>query len=136
MKGPRQNKALSIALCVCGGVASAMSFVIGPEGYVGKSAYPAAGADYLWTALALCFAWLFFRVYRRGGLRPRLIIRKQDVAQHAGPKLRVVFLAQALLAATRRFALGIVDGGKAEHIGGAVNAAIPRVYPADGIAIR
>lgn len=72
MKGPRQNKALSIALCVCGGVASAMSFVIGPEGYVGKSAYPAAGADYLWTALALCFAWLFFRVYRRGGLRPRL----------------------------------------------------------------
>lgn len=63
--------AAATAVCIAAGIVSAMCFVIAPEGYVGMSASPAAGSDYLWTALALLFAWLFLRVYRRGGLRLR-----------------------------------------------------------------
>lgn len=52
-------------LCVAAGVACAMCFVTGGEGYIGMSAQPAASTSYLWSALAICFAWLFFHVYAR-----------------------------------------------------------------------
>lgn len=56
-------------LCAAAGVVSAMSFVIDGEGYTGMSALPAASTSYLWCALALCFFWLFHRVYRRRAIR-------------------------------------------------------------------
>lgn len=59
-------------LCAAAGSLSAMSFVIGAEGYVGMSDPPASPASYLWCALALCFALLYWRVYvvrrRRPGI--------------------------------------------------------------------
>ena len=61
---------LSGAFCLLAGIASAMSFTVSPEGYVGMSALPAASTSYLWTALAVCFALFFRYVYIRKALRP------------------------------------------------------------------
>lgn len=57
-------------LCFLAGVLAAMSFVVSSEGYVGMSDAPASSSSYLWSALALCFALLFFHVYMRRRLRP------------------------------------------------------------------
>lgn len=58
-----------LVACAALGVLSAMSFVVDAEGYVGRSALPAASTSYLWSALALCFIWLLHRVFIRRGLR-------------------------------------------------------------------
>lgn len=57
-------------LSAAAGIVSAMSFVVGGEGYVGMSDPPASATSYLWCALAVCFGLLFFHVYHR--LRVRL----------------------------------------------------------------
>lgn len=49
--------------CVAGGMFSAMSFMVSPEGYMGLSAVPAASTSYLWSALALAFAMLYGYTY-------------------------------------------------------------------------
>ena len=54
-------------LCALGGMLAAMSFAWGQEGYAGMSELPASFDSYLWTALALVFAWLLWRTPR---LRP------------------------------------------------------------------
>lgn len=71
MSEPRpMRRALSGFMCFALGVASALSFVVGQEGYAGMSQLPASSASYLWGALALCFALLYHRVYVAKGLRP------------------------------------------------------------------
>lgn len=57
-------------ICPVAGILSAMSFIIGQEGYAGMSDLPASSSSYLWGALAVCL-WLLYRhVYTR--LRVRL----------------------------------------------------------------
>lgn len=56
-------------ICPVAGILSAMSFVVGQDGYVGMSDLPASSTSYLWGALAVCFGLLFFHVYRRLGVR-------------------------------------------------------------------
>lgn len=51
------------------GVLSAMSFVLGQEGYKGASDLPASSTSYLWGALAVCFGLLFWQVYSRMKIR-------------------------------------------------------------------
>ncbi len=65
----RKTTPASAALCLLGGVACAMAFGIDPEGAVGVSETPAAATNYLWTALALAFAWGFDRALVRRGVR-------------------------------------------------------------------
>ena len=69
MKNNRRFRSLSGrcagVLCGAAGILSAMSFVIGAEGYVGMSEPPASATSYLWCALAVCFGLLFFHVYHR-----------------------------------------------------------------------
>ena len=57
-------------ICPVAGILSAMSFIIGQEGYAGMSDLPASSSSYLWGAMAVCL-WLLYRhVYIR--LRVRL----------------------------------------------------------------
>lgn len=66
----RPNRGLfCLAACVLLGMASAMSFVVSGDGYVGKSAAPAASTSYLWSALALCFGLLLWHVFGQRKLR-------------------------------------------------------------------
>ncbi len=57
-------------LCGGAGLLSALSFVMGQEGYAGMSDLPASSTSYLWGALAICFGLLFWQVFHR--LRVRL----------------------------------------------------------------
>ena len=66
---PLRQKCMGF-FCFLAGVASALCFVVGQDGYTGMSALPAASTDYLWSALALCFGLMFWAVYVRRGLRP------------------------------------------------------------------
>jgi len=65
----RMNRPLRGAFCVLVGVLSAMSFVIGQEGYAGMSELPASATSYLWSALAACFALLLHHVFVKRQLR-------------------------------------------------------------------
>ena len=56
---------IRILYCPLLGIASAMSFVIGQDGYLGKSDIPASSTSLLWTALALCFAFIFHYVWQK-----------------------------------------------------------------------
>ena len=56
-------------LCTAAGILSAISFVLGQEGYAGMSDLPASSTSYLWGALAVCFGLLFWQVYRRLSVR-------------------------------------------------------------------
>ena len=58
------------AACALGGMLSAMSFMLGQEGYLGMSELPAGYDSLLWTPLALCFGWLLWQTFARRGLRP------------------------------------------------------------------
>ena len=51
------------AFCILAGILSAMSFTLGQSGYAGIGDLPASATSYLWTALALCFAWLYHHVF-------------------------------------------------------------------------
>ena len=59
-------------LCVLAAIGCAMAFVVSLDHYVGMSAVPAASTDYLWSALAVVFAVLFWvaAVRMRLKLRP------------------------------------------------------------------
>lgn len=59
----RLNRPLTGAFCILAGILSAMSFTVGQTGYAGISDLPASPTSYLWTALALCFAWLYHHVF-------------------------------------------------------------------------
>ncbi|MEG0269639.1 MAG: DUF6020 family protein [Clostridia bacterium] len=63
------RKPIATSLCVAAGIASAMCFVVSAQGYVGMSDAPASATSFLWSALALCFAFLFVHVYVRKGFR-------------------------------------------------------------------
>lgn len=69
---PERRRFCLPALCALLGMASAMSFVVGGEGYVGMSAAPASSTSYLWSALALCFSTLLWHVFGQRKLRLRL----------------------------------------------------------------
>ena len=69
----RIHRPLPGAFCIFAGILSAMSFVVGAEGYVGMSAAPAASTSYLWTALAVCFALLFSHIYVQKKLRSTVL---------------------------------------------------------------
>lgn len=56
-------------ICALTGILSAMSFVLGQEGYQGISELPASSTSYLWGTLAICFGLLFWQVYRRLSVR-------------------------------------------------------------------
>ena len=56
-------------ICALAGILSAMSFVLGQEGYAGISELPASSTSYLWGALAVCFGLLLWQVYWRLGVR-------------------------------------------------------------------
>ena len=58
------------AFCFLLGIASAMCFVIGQEGYTGMSELPASATSYLWSALALCFGLLNHHVFIKKAIRP------------------------------------------------------------------
>ena len=55
------------ALCAAFGALSAMSFIVSGENYQGISDPPASSASYLWCALALCFALLYYHGVRAAG---------------------------------------------------------------------
>ena len=67
----RLNRPLRGAFCILAGIASALSFTVGQEGFVGISDVPASSTSCLWTALAVCFALLFHHVYSQKQLRLR-----------------------------------------------------------------
>ena len=67
----RFQRPLRGALCLLAGILSAMSFVLGQAGYTGMSDLPASSTSYLWTALAVCFALLFFHTCVEKKLRFR-----------------------------------------------------------------
>ncbi len=52
-------------VCWIAGMLSAMSFVLGQEGYTGMSDLPASSTSYLWGALAVCFGLLMWHVFGR-----------------------------------------------------------------------
>lgn len=62
---------MSRVACALLGALSAMAFVVSGDGYVGMSDAPASSTSYLWSALALCFAALFFHVWVQRKCRPR-----------------------------------------------------------------
>lgn len=57
------------AFCILLGILSALSFVLGQEGYTGMSDLPASSTSYLWSALAACFAWALYQVFVKKQLR-------------------------------------------------------------------
>ncbi|MCL1854100.1 MAG: DUF6020 family protein [Clostridia bacterium] len=63
-----ERKAVEGLVCTVLGMACAMAFQVGTEGYTGLSAPPAASVSLLWTALGAALALLFWRARR---LRPR-----------------------------------------------------------------
>ena len=99
----RLNRPLTGAFCILAGILSAMSFTVGQTGYAGISDLPASPTSYLWTALALCFAWLYHHVFvkRQMELRalPVLFALLFGVCNSFGSVL-FVFPVQALLAFT------------------------------------
>ena len=60
---------LTGAFPILAGILSAMSYVQGQAGYTGMSDLPASATSYLWTALAVCFAWLFHQTFVKKRLR-------------------------------------------------------------------
>ena len=67
------SRPLKGAFCILMGILCAMSFVVGQAGYAGMSELPASATSYLWTALAACFAMLFWHVYVKKALRPHAL---------------------------------------------------------------
>ena len=65
----RLNRPLRGAFCILLGILSALAFVQGQGGYTGVSDLPASATSYLWSALALCFAWLYHQVFVKKGIR-------------------------------------------------------------------
>lgn len=63
---PKLRPLAAGTLCTVLGVLSAMSFVVSGEGYIGRSDPPASATSYLWCALAVCFAMLYWQAHRRG----------------------------------------------------------------------
>lgn len=59
------HKACAVVLCMAFGMICAISFSVNIVGYVGLGAVPAATTSYLWTALGICFALLFWHSYVR-----------------------------------------------------------------------
>ena len=68
---PKRGRFCLFMACAPLGIASAMSFVVSGEGYVGMSDAPASSTSYLWSALALCFGGLLFHVFGQRKLRLR-----------------------------------------------------------------
>ncbi|MDD3334462.1 MAG: DUF6020 family protein [Eubacteriales bacterium] len=64
------RKPFIVVLCLLLGSLSAMSFVIDGEGYMGMSDPPASSSSYLWCALAVCFALLYWYLYEKKKQRP------------------------------------------------------------------
>lgn len=58
--------------CLVASIASAMSFVVRSENYVGMSDLPASSTSLLWTALAICFFLFFNYLFVRKQMRVRV----------------------------------------------------------------